>query len=49
MVVMRSGEELTFVAPPRNDPDAAFKYRVQMGSEKADCHAESRARPAWLW
>jgi methyl-accepting chemotaxis protein WspA len=35
MVVMRSGEELTFVAPPRNQPDAAFKYRVRLGSEKS--------------
>ena len=35
MVVMRSGEELTFVAPPRNEPDAAFKYRVRIGSEKS--------------
>ena len=35
MVVMRNGEELTFVAPPRNEPDAAFKYHVRMGSEKA--------------
>ena len=35
MVVMRNGEELTFVAPPRNEPDAAFKYRVRIGSEKA--------------
>ena len=35
MVVMRSGEELTFVAPPRNEPDAAFKYRVRLGSDKA--------------
>ena len=35
MVVMRSGEELTFVAPPRNEPDAAFKYRIRLGSDKA--------------
>ena len=35
MVVMRSGDELTFVAPPRNEPDAAFKYRVRIGSEKS--------------
>jgi methyl-accepting chemotaxis protein WspA len=35
MVVMRVGEELTFVAPPRNKPDAAFKYRAQIGSEKS--------------
>ena len=35
MVVMRNGEELTFVAPPRNEPDAAFKYRVRMGSDKS--------------
>ena len=36
MVVMRRGEELTFIAPPRNDPNAAFKHHVQMGSEKAN-------------
>jgi methyl-accepting chemotaxis protein WspA len=35
VVVMRTGDELTFVAPPRYEPDAAFKYRVRMGSEKA--------------
>ena len=35
MVVMRSGDELTFVAPPRNDPSAAFKYRVKIGSERS--------------
>ena len=35
MVVMRNGEELTFVAPPRNEPDAAFKYHVQIGSDKS--------------
>ena len=35
MVVMRTGDELIFVAPPRYEPDAAFKYHVQMGSEKA--------------
>ena len=35
VVVMRSGDELTFVAPPRNEPDAAFKYRVRIGSEKS--------------
>jgi methyl-accepting chemotaxis protein WspA len=35
MVVMRSGDELTFVAPPRNEPDAAFKYRVRIGSDKS--------------
>jgi methyl-accepting chemotaxis protein WspA len=35
MVVMRRGDELTFVAPPRTEPDAAFKYRVQLGSDKS--------------
>ena len=35
MVVMRSGDELTFVAPPRNDPSAAFKYRVRIGSDRS--------------
>ena len=35
MVVMRSGDELTFVAPPRSEPDAAFKYRIRLGSDKA--------------
>ena len=35
MVVMRNGKELTFVAPPRNEPNAAFKYRIELGSEKA--------------
>jgi methyl-accepting chemotaxis protein WspA len=35
MVVMRIGDELTFVAPPRNEPDAAFKYRVRIGSERS--------------
>jgi methyl-accepting chemotaxis protein WspA len=35
MVVMRSGDELTFVAPPRIDPAAAFKYRVKLGSERS--------------
>jgi methyl-accepting chemotaxis protein WspA len=35
MVVMRNGQELTFVAPPRDEPDAAFKYRIRLGSEKA--------------
>jgi methyl-accepting chemotaxis protein WspA len=35
MVVMRKGDELTFVAPPRNEPDAAFKHQVRVGSEKA--------------
>ena len=36
MVVMRNGEELTFVAPPRNEPDAAFKYHVRLGDPKAN-------------
>ncbi len=35
MVVMRAGEELTFVSPPRYEPDAAFKYQVRMGSDRA--------------
>ncbi len=35
MVVMRNGDDLIFVAPPRYEPDATFKYHVQMGSEKA--------------
>jgi len=35
LVVMRKGEELTFVAPPRHEPDAAFKYRVRIGSERS--------------
>ena len=35
MVVMRNGDELTFVAPPRNEPDAAFKYRVRIGGDKS--------------
>ena len=35
MVVMRNGKELTFVAPPRNEPDAAFKYHIELGDEKA--------------
>jgi methyl-accepting chemotaxis protein WspA len=35
MVVMRRGNELTFVAPPRYEPDAAFKYRVQIGSDRS--------------
>ena len=35
MVVMRNGKELTFVAPPRNEPGAAFKYTIQLGSDKA--------------
>ncbi len=34
MVVMRIDEELTFVAPPRYEPEAAFKYRVRIGDEK---------------
>jgi methyl-accepting chemotaxis protein WspA len=32
---MRKGEELTFVAPPRYEPDAAFKHHVQIGSERS--------------
>jgi methyl-accepting chemotaxis protein WspA len=35
MVVMRVGEELTFVAPPRYEPDAAFRYRVRLGSDRS--------------
>jgi methyl-accepting chemotaxis protein WspA len=35
MVVMRMEDELTFVAPPRYEPDAAFKYHVKIGSEKS--------------
>jgi methyl-accepting chemotaxis protein WspA len=35
MVVMRNGEELTFVAPPRHEPDAAFKVIVRIGSDKS--------------
>jgi methyl-accepting chemotaxis protein WspA len=35
VVVMRHGNELTFVAPVRHQVDAAFKYRVQMGSDRA--------------
>jgi methyl-accepting chemotaxis protein WspA len=35
VVVMRHGNELTFVAPVRHEADAAFKYRVQMGSDRA--------------
>jgi methyl-accepting chemotaxis protein WspA len=35
MVVMRSGDELTFVAPPRNDSTGAFKYRVKIGSDRS--------------
>jgi methyl-accepting chemotaxis protein WspA len=31
MVVMRNGDKLTFVAPPRNEPDKAFTYTVKMG------------------
>ena len=27
--------DLTFISPPRYEPDAAFKYRVRMGSDKA--------------
>ena len=35
MVVMRNGDEMTFVAPPRHEPDAAFKYRVKIGSDRS--------------
>jgi methyl-accepting chemotaxis protein WspA len=35
MVVMRRGDEMTFVAPPRYEPDAAFKYSVKIGSTKS--------------
>jgi methyl-accepting chemotaxis protein WspA len=35
VVVMRHGNELTFVAPVRHEVDAAFKYRVQVGSDRA--------------
>ena len=35
MVVMRNGNELTFVAPPRHEPDAAFKVVIRIGSDKS--------------
>jgi methyl-accepting chemotaxis protein WspA len=35
LVVMRSGDEMTFVAPPRHEPDAAFKHRVKIGSDRS--------------
>jgi methyl-accepting chemotaxis protein WspA len=35
MVVMSNGKELTFVAPPRYEPDAAFKVSVRIGSAKS--------------
>ena len=35
MVVMRTGEELTFIAPPRYQPEAVFKYKVRLGDEKS--------------
>jgi methyl-accepting chemotaxis protein WspA len=35
MVVMSNGDELTFVAPPRHEPDAAFKLKLRMGSDKS--------------
>jgi methyl-accepting chemotaxis protein WspA len=35
MVVMSNGKELTFVAPPRHEPDAAFKVSVRIGSDKS--------------
>ena len=44
MVVMRSGEELTFVAPPRHEPDAAFKYQRADRQRQVDRHAEGRRK-----
>jgi methyl-accepting chemotaxis protein WspA len=35
MVVMRRGDELTFVTPPRHEPETAFQFRVRLGSERA--------------
>lgn len=35
MVVMSNGKELTFVAPPRHEPDAAFKVSVRIGDDKS--------------
>src|SRR5262249_32321201 len=32
---MREGDDMTFVAPPRNDPGAAFKYRRRLGGAEA--------------
>jgi methyl-accepting chemotaxis protein WspA len=34
VVAMRTGEELTFVAPTRFDPSAAFRRRVKFGSDE---------------
>jgi methyl-accepting chemotaxis protein WspA len=33
-VAMRLGDELTFVAPLRHDPEAAFHTRIRLGSEQ---------------
>ena len=35
MVVMSNGDELTFVAPPRHEPDAAFRVSVRIGSDRS--------------
>jgi methyl-accepting chemotaxis protein WspA len=32
---MRNGDELTFVAPPRHEPDAAFRVSVRIGSDRS--------------
>ena len=49
MVVMRSGDELTFVAPPRNDSTGAFKYRIKIGSDRSVAMQRGRPGPTRLW
>ena len=41
LVVMRSGDELTFVAPPRYEPESAFNIRIQMGSNRSTAMQEA--------
>ena len=38
---MRTGDELTFVTPPRFEPDAAFKYQIRLGSDRATAMQEA--------
>ncbi len=35
MAVLRDGDDLVFLTPPRHEPDAAFKYRMPLGGDKA--------------
>ena len=49
MVVMRHGDELTFVAPPRNEPGCGVQVSRADWQRQVDRHAEGRARSARLW